>query len=396
MRYWNFKPYVSVAVKQAKAARKLAQLKKKNPAIHPVAIEGSAIARTWWGKSWNRNLERYADYSNRIGRGRSYVRNGMVLDLQIHPGRVEALVQGTASKPYAVSVVIEGIKKNVWENIKRTCQGKFDSLPELMEGRFPKSLGEMLTKAGMGLFPEPKEIRFSCSCPDWAFMCKHVAATLYGIGARLDEDPLLFFTLRKADVNELISQAVEDKTYRLLESAKQKSARVMESANLSELFGIELDEAPASEAKPPVGRRKAPAKKAVKKPGSKRLSVKPQSPERKTPAKARKPSFKASTAVEASKPKRGRPKKAGTAVQSGLPAARRTPQRPVSEKKTRSLPASATAAVESIVLSSRGGVDVATLVKKTGFDDRKIYSIVARLKKLGRIAAKGWGRYGKP
>ncbi|MBE9571481.1 MAG: hypothetical protein IMF11_12700, partial [Proteobacteria bacterium] len=212
MGYWGYPRYVSVAEKKAKAAKKIKQLRKKTPDIRPVIIEGRAIATTWWGKSWNVNLERYADYENRIGRGRSYVCHGTVLDLRIEPGNVTSLVQGTASQPYAVNVNIKEIPANIWEEIKVACEGKLDSLQELLIGKFPKALSEIFTAQGKGLFPSPKEISFSCSCPDWAYMCKHVAATLYGIGARLDEEPDLFFKLRKVEMNDLISQAIEDTT----------------------------------------------------------------------------------------------------------------------------------------------------------------------------------------
>jgi len=219
MSYWGYPRYVSVGKKRAKAAKKLKQLKKKNPAIMPIIIEGRTIARTWWGKSWNHNLERYADYSNRIGRGRSYVRHGAVLDLQISPRRVESLVQGTRSKPYTVIINIKGIKKKIWQNMKTACAGKLDSLPELLAGKFPKTLGEIFTIRGQGLFPSPEEIEFNCSCPDWAYMCKHVAATLYGIGARLDDSPSLFFKLRKVNIDDLIQQAITDQSYKLLKKA---------------------------------------------------------------------------------------------------------------------------------------------------------------------------------
>ena len=178
MSYWGYPRYVSVAEKRAKAARKLKQLRKKNPAIQPIVLEGSAIAKTWWGKSWNLNLERYADYSNRIGRGRSYVRHGAVLDLQISAGQVNSLVQGSRAKPYSVTIKIKGITKTIWKTMKAACAGKLDSLPELLRGKFPKALGEVFTAQGRGLFPSPQEIDFDCSCPDWAYMCKHVAATL--------------------------------------------------------------------------------------------------------------------------------------------------------------------------------------------------------------------------
>jgi len=228
MGYWGYyPPYVTVAKKKAKAAKKLKQLKKKNPDIKPILLEGSRIAKTWWGKSWNSNLEEYADYSNRIGRGRSYVRHGAVLDLQINSGKVESLVQGTRSKPYSVSVKIKAVNKKIWKEIKSACEGRLDSMQELLAGKFPKALGETFTTQGNGLFPSPKEIDFSCSCPDWAYMCKHVAATLYGIGARLDEDPGLFFKLRKVKMKDLVTQAVEDKTRKLLKKAKKKTSRVI-------------------------------------------------------------------------------------------------------------------------------------------------------------------------
>ncbi len=155
-----------MAEKRAKAAKKLAQLKKKNPHISPIEIKVSAIARTWWGKAWNRNLEAYADYKNRIGRGRSYVRHGAVLDLRIEQGKVESLVQGSRSKPYSVSVRIKAIEKSIWKALKSAAEGKLDSLQELLGGKFPKALGEIFTIQGKGLLPSPKEIEFACSCPD--------------------------------------------------------------------------------------------------------------------------------------------------------------------------------------------------------------------------------------
>ncbi len=153
MGYWDYyPPYVSVAAKRAKAARKLKQLKKKNPDIKPILLEGTAIARTWWGKSWNLNLERYADYSNRIGRGRSYVRHGAVLDLQIDAGKVESLVQGTTSKPYSVSVKIKSVSEKIWQDIKSACEGKLDSLQELLAGKFPKALGVIFMAQGESMY----------------------------------------------------------------------------------------------------------------------------------------------------------------------------------------------------------------------------------------------------
>jgi uncharacterized Zn finger protein len=214
---------------------------KKNKNHKPITIEGKAIAHTWWGKSWNKNLESYADYSNRIGRGRSYVRNNSVLDLQIESGCVKSLVQGSYASPYEIEINIKSLDHKTWNTIKTNTQGKLETLDELLHGKFPQALSEVFTNQKVGLFPKPQEIDFNCSCPDSAYMCKHVAATLYGVGARLDRDPSLFFTLRSIEMNELIGKAIKDKKKTLLAKAKQKSKRVIDDSNLSQLFGVDIE-----------------------------------------------------------------------------------------------------------------------------------------------------------
>jgi len=344
MGYWGYyPPYVTVAKKKAKAAKKLKQLKKKNPDIKPILLEGSTIARTWWGKSWNLNLERYADYSNRIGRGRSYVRHGAVLDLQINSGKVESLVQGTRSKPYSVSVKIKAVNKKTWKEIKSACEGRLDSLQELLAGKFPKALGEIFTTQGKGLFPSPKEIDFSCSCPDWAYMCKHVAATLYGIGARLDEEPGLFFKLRKVKVEDLVTQAVEDKTRKLLKKAKKKTSRVIADSDLADVFGIDMEEAV-------VSRKKA--------------------------AKAKKPIRRTSKKTKAKSAIGKRKKKA-------------VPKKASPKKKAKS----PFDTVVGIIRRSRKGVNVASIREKTGFDDKQIRTYFYKAKRQGKIKNKSRGVY---
>lgn len=277
--YSDFPAYVSVGEKKAKAEKGLAKLKKKNPHVKPVIIEGITISSSWWGKSWNKNLEGYADYENRIGRGRSYARTGAVLDLQILPGEITALVQGSRSRPYSVTVSITEIAPAVWKDLKKACAGKLDSLPELLAGKFPKALGELFTERGKGLFPSPREIFFSCSCPDDASMCKHVAAALYGVSARLDTEPGLFFTLRKVKIEDLVSETVQGKSEELLKKAKKKSVRVMEDSDLSAIFGIQLDEgpgfapSPAPPAAPPI--TKAPKRKKPPAPKKKPPTIDP-------------------------------------------------------------------------------------------------------------------------
>jgi len=343
MGYWGYyPPYVTVAEKKAKAARKLKQLKKKNPDIKPILLEGRSIARTWWGKSWNLNLERYADYSNRIGRGRSYVRHGAVLDLQIDSGKVESMVQGTRSKPYSVGIKIKAINKKIWQGIKADCKGKLDSLQGLLAGKFPKTLGEIFTAQGKGLFPSPKEIEFSCSCPDWAYMCKHVAATLYGIGSRLDEDPALFFKLRKVKMKDLITQAVEDETRKLLKKAKKKTERIIAESDLADVFGIEMEDHVVFGKK----KAKAPVKTSGKKKSSRPIAKKAKS-----------------------KSVTGKPKK--------KTASKKTPP------KTKSKSPYDT--VVGIVRRSRKGVTVARIREKTGLDNIQIRNFIYKAKRQGKI-----------
>lgn len=239
MSFFNqFPEYVPVTKKKQKAAKQIEKLKKKNPNISPIVIEGKLIAKTWWGKAWNKNLEIYADYSNRIARGRSYVRNGAVIDLQITQGVVKALVQGTDRKPYEIKITIEPLSSEKWNSILAICNHKIDNLEELVEGKFPKQLEEIFTLKGKGLFPTKKEIKFDCSCYDWAEMCKHVTAVLYGIGARLDEDPLLFFKLRNIDFEVLLKKTVEQKMQSLLKNADKKSNRVLDDNDVEDLFGL--------------------------------------------------------------------------------------------------------------------------------------------------------------
>ena len=239
--YGGYTAYVTVAEKRKLAEASVKKLKKKNPDISPVIIEGRTIAKTWWGKSWNKNLESYADYSNRIARGRSYVKNGAVLDLKITEGTINALVQGSGSKPYKVDISIRALPKSIWEDIINQCLGKIESIEELIEGKFPKALSELFTAKGKGLFPAPNEIALSCSCPDYAVMCKHVAAVLYGVSSRLDDKSELFFVLRKVNINNLISEAVNKKTQTLLEKSKAKGRRVIEDTDMFDMFGIDID-----------------------------------------------------------------------------------------------------------------------------------------------------------
>jgi uncharacterized Zn finger protein len=233
--YGGWAPYVSVAERRQKAAKKVAAMQKKGKTVSPVHIEGRAIAKTFWGKAWCENLESYSDYANRLPRGRTYVRNGSVVDLQIGKGEVTALVSG--SSLYTVKVGIHALERPRWKTIIERCSGQIDSLVELLQGKFSRGVMEVITCKERGLFPSPRGISMNCSCPDSATMCKHVAAVLYGVGARLDEQPELFFQLRNVDHAELITAAGTGTTV----ARTAKPDKVLKSDNLSSLFGIDLD-----------------------------------------------------------------------------------------------------------------------------------------------------------
>jgi uncharacterized Zn finger protein len=267
MSYFEWHPYVPVGEKRRQAARKIAELKKRGQAVSPVTIEGRKIAKSFWGMSWCSNLERYSDYQSRLPRGRSYVRNGSVVDLQITKGKIAAMVAG--SELYKVKIGIGPVTSARWQGICRDCAGTVDSLVELLQGRLAKSVMDRVCREGDGLFPSPGEINLSCSCPDWADMCKHVAAVLYGVGARLDEMPRLLFVLRDVDENELLAGVAEDFP---LTKTTPSAAKFLDDTDVAALFGLEMTEnaetatpVPSALDRPPRSKPVKPTKPAVEK-----------------------------------------------------------------------------------------------------------------------------------
>lgn len=243
-------PYVPVAERRRKAAGAMARLANKGQTISPVVVQGSTIATTAWGKAWCANMESYSDYANRLPRGRTYVRNGSVVDLQITPGTVAAKVSG--SSIYCTTITVKPVPKENWQQICAACAGGIDSLVELLQGRFSRSVMDRLCRQGDGLFPAPKDIRFDCSCPDSATLCKHVAAVLYGVGARLDSQPELLFTLRQVDPAELLSKAGSG-----VVTAPAAGERTLADDDLGALFGLEMDGSTATASAAPMQPRPA-------------------------------------------------------------------------------------------------------------------------------------------
>ena len=199
----GWQPYVSVAERRKQAEKEVAALRKKGRVTTPVVIAGQRITTTFWGKAWCDNLESYSDYATRLPRGRSYVRNGCVVHLAIAAGKVEALVHG--SSMYTVELAVEPIAAKRWASVVEECSGKISSLVELLGGKLSKHVMQVVTSKDRGLFPSPAEISLDCSCPDFANMCKHIAAVRYGIGSRLDHEPELLFLLRNVDPAQLVA-----------------------------------------------------------------------------------------------------------------------------------------------------------------------------------------------
>lgn len=253
---YGWTPYVTVAERRAEAAKALDKLKKKGLKVQPVKLAGRKIAGSFWSKGWCDHMESFSDYANRLPRGRTYVRNGSVCHLEIHSGRIEAMVCG--SQMYNVVITIAPLAKKKWEAIKRSCTGRIGSLIDLLRGKLDQAVMEVVADRREGLFPRPGEMKFDCDCPDWAGMCKHVAAVLYGVGARLDQSPELLFLLRGVNHEELV-----DVSATVSEAGKAGSSRRrIAAAGVADVFGIDMAE-PAEQTpeQPAAGAKKAPARK---------------------------------------------------------------------------------------------------------------------------------------
>ena len=238
-RYWDTTNYPQPTEEELKTNAKATAKKaaKKDKKLHPIIISGRNIAKSWWGKAWCENLERYADYDTRLPRGRRYVKTGAVVDIQINKGKIVARVQGTRKTPYKVEIRISPLSEQQIERITSRCGTKVENLAKLLSGDFPTELKEVFIGED-GLFPKSREISFNCSCPDWAVMCKHVAAVLYGVGARLDEDPLLFFSLRGVDTDRFVDVVIANRCETMLANIDKPSNRILNNIDLSEVFGI--------------------------------------------------------------------------------------------------------------------------------------------------------------
>jgi uncharacterized Zn finger protein len=277
--YGDWRRYVPMSERRRNSARAHAALRRSGREVAPVAITGRKLTTTFWGDAWCRNLESYSDYANRLPRGRTYLRNGSVIDLRIQAGSVLSLVSG--SEIYETRIRIAPLPQPRWKALQSRCAGQIDSVVELLRGSLSRAVMEIVTEKGKGLFPSPKEISLDCSCPDWALVCKHLAATLYGVGSRLDREPGLLFALRGVDPVEMVAVAAAAGAPGTRGSRHRRT--IAPHADLSAVFGIDLEESGA----PGRRIRSRPAHKKKKAPTSKRPVTKKRAATKKKKAGGR-------------------------------------------------------------------------------------------------------------
>lgn len=282
------------------------------------------LANTFWGKAWCDQLESHSDYEYRLPRGRSYLRQGNVYNLSIEAGTVSATVAG--SSLYEVAVTINPLASDDWQQIKDDCAGQVGSLLDLLGGKLGDDVLRTITDLERGLFPKPREMRFVCSCPDYADMCKHVAAVLYGVGVMLDNSPDLFFVLRSVDPSELLSAATEESL-----SAAGGTDAALADEDLSALFGISLDSAALPE---PVNQKAARSKRSEPIPSTKKRGAAQRPPAKK--ASAIKTPVKRPSAKEAAAAKTMVAKKTpGKKVPAKSSLAKKRAPKPVAGRKSK-------------------------------------------------------------
>ncbi len=237
--WYGYTPYVPVHERRANAVREVEKLLGDAVEAQPIEkFSGRKLVKTFWGEAWCENLEAYSDYASRLPRGRTYAKNGSVTHLEITESKVLAYIAG--SELYTVEIAIEALSEKRWEAFKSRCAGQIHTLLDLLQGKVADAVLHEITNKDEGLFPAPREIDFACSCPDIATMCKHVAATLYGVGIRLDHAPELFFTLRGVDHAEIIASASTE----ALDEGLPEHEDLLADANLGSIFGIEFSDLP--------------------------------------------------------------------------------------------------------------------------------------------------------
>ncbi len=310
MWWYGWKPRPNAAERSRLAGKAIRQLQKRGIEPKPVVIDGRRIVHTFWGLAWCEHFESFHADDNRLARGRTYARTGSVCHLDVTEGEIIAIVAG--SELYDVSILVDPLPEEKWAALKKRCAGQIGSVVELLQGQLSDEVMKLVTDPLDGLFPRPEEVSTACTCPDWAVMCKHVAAVLYGVGARLDSEPELLFRLRGVDHMELISECVSRES--LVPETAGRGEK-LDEADLSEVFGIELEEEPVEEGngKPARGTAKKKTAKRSRK-AAKRSA---------TAAKTKRTTARRSVKTGALKKRSSRRKRAGLAAAAATAARKR-------------------------------------------------------------------------
>ena len=166
--------------------------------------ERGAIGETWWSKRWIAVLESF-DLGARLTRGRSYARKGQVVSIDIANGVVKAKVQGSAPKPYNVTIKLKPLTDADWDQVTDAMSAQAIFAAKLLAGEMPTNIEEAFNAAHVSLFPtRGDDLETACSCPDWSNPCKHIAAVYYILAEQFDEDPFLIFKLRGRTKEQII------------------------------------------------------------------------------------------------------------------------------------------------------------------------------------------------
>jgi uncharacterized Zn finger protein len=179
----------------------------------PLPVEGGlkarstrgAIGQSWWSGRFIAVLESII-VGGRLERGRNYARRGQVISLDVAPGMVSALVQGSRLQPYRVRVGLTAFGKPEWARLERALAESAWYSAKLLAGEMPEDIEDVFGQLGLTLFPASSaELAMECSCPDWQVPCKHIAAVFYLLAETFDDDPFAILAWRGREREELLA-----------------------------------------------------------------------------------------------------------------------------------------------------------------------------------------------
>ena len=185
------------------------------------------FSRTWWGQRFIAALEEFTDEA-RLGRGRSYASNGRIIEYTLSKGTVTAKVRGSINPYFGVykepiyktSITIKAITSNDWAKVIRQIASRADLITKLLMNEMPDTIEDAFSGLGLHLLPHSeRDFETSCSCPDWANPCKHIAGVYYLLASALDNDPFLMFELRGLSREDLHTELTRSPLGKILASA---------------------------------------------------------------------------------------------------------------------------------------------------------------------------------